>query len=280
MHAWQMLFAYLDDFGHSGPYIDRADSKHNTSPVFGFAGFVLPDSQVRPFSSFFIQLKGNTLKRDLDACGKHVARWEKKGTSLFTRKALERYTSVRESGFRLLYEIRKRGGFVFYYGREKMRDRDDLKSVGLQTTVLSHTIRRLDEIALRKNQRLAIVMDQSSSRGDFLDTAQKTMFGKNACRQIVSPPFEVVSHLDQNVQAADWIAALLGKLYAHKLHPESFPEYEIYERFFWRRMESCSHGCSVERHNDIKSSVRKSGKITKITETVTTTTIEIDPSGE
>ena len=44
-------FAYLDEFGHVGPYVSRADPHHNDSPVFGLAGYVLPAVQVRGFGA-------------------------------------------------------------------------------------------------------------------------------------------------------------------------------------------------------------------------------------
>ena len=44
--------AYLDEFGHVGPYIDRTHPRHNDSPVFGLAGFVLPLDEVRGFATW------------------------------------------------------------------------------------------------------------------------------------------------------------------------------------------------------------------------------------
>ena len=44
-------FAYLDEFGHIGPYVSRADPRYKESPVFGLAGFVLPAAEVRHGSS-------------------------------------------------------------------------------------------------------------------------------------------------------------------------------------------------------------------------------------
>lgn len=41
-----MIFAYLDEFGHNGPYISRDHKQYNTSPVFGLAGFLMPEAQV------------------------------------------------------------------------------------------------------------------------------------------------------------------------------------------------------------------------------------------
>ena len=32
-------FAYLDEFGHIGPYVNREHPRYNDSPVFGLAGF-------------------------------------------------------------------------------------------------------------------------------------------------------------------------------------------------------------------------------------------------
>ena len=50
---------YLDEFGHIGPYVSSTHPKHNTHPAFGLGGFVLPINAVRPFSSFFFELKLN-----------------------------------------------------------------------------------------------------------------------------------------------------------------------------------------------------------------------------
>jgi hypothetical protein len=45
--------AYLDEFGHIGPFVSRDHPQHNTSPVFGLGGFVLPSSKVRAFATWF-----------------------------------------------------------------------------------------------------------------------------------------------------------------------------------------------------------------------------------
>jgi len=54
-------FAYLDEFGHIGPYVSRADRRYKESPVFGLAGFVLPSDQVRGFGTWFFQRKCDLL---------------------------------------------------------------------------------------------------------------------------------------------------------------------------------------------------------------------------
>ena len=52
-----IYIAYLDEFGHVGPYGSRTHPRHNDSPVFGFAGFVMPEEEVRGFGTWFYQCK-------------------------------------------------------------------------------------------------------------------------------------------------------------------------------------------------------------------------------
>ena len=59
-------FAYLDEFGHIGPYVSRQDPRHNDSPVFGLAGFVLPSEQVRGFGTWFFQRKCELLAFEIE----------------------------------------------------------------------------------------------------------------------------------------------------------------------------------------------------------------------
>ena len=277
-----MLFVYVDDFGHSGPYVSRNDPKHNTSPVYGFAGFALPVEELRGFSSFFLQLKQNNLTEDIVKAQKPVYRWEKKGTNLFTKNSINKYRAVREMGFRLLGEITKRKGSVFYYGREKERGAEARNPVGLQTTVLGHAIRRMDRAATRGRHRFALVMDQSSSRPELLECAQKTMFGERPCRNLVSSPFEVESHLDQSMQAADWIATLVGRVWAYRLDPEGFSEYDAYEKYFSERLERASSYSSVEQRAELprRLVVRQRAPIAAtVIEHKTTETLLVTPSG-
>lgn len=37
-----MLLAYIDEIGETGAFISREDPKFNTSPAFGYAGFIIP----------------------------------------------------------------------------------------------------------------------------------------------------------------------------------------------------------------------------------------------
>ena len=42
-----MLIAYIDEVGEAGAYVSKTNENYNTSPVFGYAGFVIPEEYVR-----------------------------------------------------------------------------------------------------------------------------------------------------------------------------------------------------------------------------------------
>ena len=111
--------AYLDEFGHVGPYIDRQHPQHNDSPVFGFAGLVLPVDEVRGFGTWFFQRKCQLLEFELARSGKHPALWEKKGSTLYTVVNVERYRELRRLTLRIFNKIEAVGGFVLYVGVKK-----------------------------------------------------------------------------------------------------------------------------------------------------------------
>ena len=114
-------FAYLDEFGHIGPYVSKQDPKHNDSPVFGLAGFVLPAEEVRGFGTWFFQRKCELLAFEIKRSDKHPAQWEKKGSALYTVPNVTCYPELRVFTNRLLNKIGRLGGFVFYVGIKKTR---------------------------------------------------------------------------------------------------------------------------------------------------------------
>jgi len=81
---------YLDEFGHIGPFISRDHGKHRTSPVFGFAGLVLPVEAAREFAIYFYKLKCHLLKFELEQQDQPAYRWEKKGAQAVFKQQLLR----------------------------------------------------------------------------------------------------------------------------------------------------------------------------------------------
>ena len=86
--AAMTYIAYLDEFGPIGPCIARDDPRHNDSPVFGLAGFIMPLEVVRGFGTWFYQRKCDLLDFEIQRSGEHPAVWEKKGSSVLSRKYL------------------------------------------------------------------------------------------------------------------------------------------------------------------------------------------------
>jgi hypothetical protein len=256
-----MLIAFLDEFGHTGPFVSRKDKKYNQSPVFGLAGYVIPHTQVREFARFFFKLKAWMLSADIAASAKHPATWEKKGSDLVTTREVLGYASIREGLARLLNKINRCGGKIIFYGRQKYLSPENSRSSGLYTTVLGHTIRAIDDYCCQSDQLYMMILDENSERKNLLETAAKTMFGEQPARCLLEPPFQVESHLYQTVQAADWIAAIVGKIAAYRIGGEQYADWEWANRLFGPKLRQFStHSPLWERSTaQRKLALKKSG---------------------
>jgi hypothetical protein len=140
-----MHFAYLDEFGHIGPYVGRADPRFNTSPVFGLAGLILPVAEVRDFSTWFYKRKCELLAFEIARSSVHPAEWEKKGSSLFTTQNIQRYPELTRFANRFLNKIERCGGHVIYVGVRKTAPPHEHDPQHLYRAVLRETIKRLDQ---------------------------------------------------------------------------------------------------------------------------------------
>ena len=87
-----MYFAYLDEFGHVGPYLGRDNRKFNESPVFGLGGIIIPAREVRSFATWFYQLKSNLLGWEIERSGEAPYWWEKKARN-YTQHATSSITA-------------------------------------------------------------------------------------------------------------------------------------------------------------------------------------------
>jgi hypothetical protein len=242
-------FTYLDEFGHLGPFMGRAAAKYNESPVFGLAGIILPENAVRPFATKILKLKEYIFADEISQSGRPPSHWEKKGTNIFTAKQLAKYPRFRSTGFRLLNYVRDCGGNVFYYGREKISGTTKVNSVGLYKTVLGHAIRQIDSFCAAADSNFVLVVDEHSTRKELLITSLQTMYDqKSPASRMLGPPFEVESYVNQNIQAADWTAAIIGRLFARRIRPAEYADHENFERYFWDRVhEVATHSTVLPR---------------------------------
>jgi hypothetical protein len=238
-----LYVAYLDEFGHIGPFISRGHPSYKTSPVFGLGGIVLPFDRVRRFATWFFKLKCNLLAYEIARDDVPPARWEKKGAALVTTRNFEAYPELRRALFRILAKLKREGGFAFYQGIAKHRLPAESSSEQLYSAVLRFAIQKLNKHCLRDGSEFIIVLDESDPkfhRDVIIRQATLTMFGQDSCSRLIEPPFQVASHLYQTLQCADWLCGLIGRLGAYDAEPVEFADYAWAQIFFGDRLASVS----------------------------------------
>lgn len=251
-----LYIVYLDEFGHIGPYISKNHPKHNDSPVFGVAGFILPATEVRSFGTWFFNRKRELLKWEIAESQEHPAKWEKKGSSLYTTKNIKKYPELRKFTNRFLNKIKNSNGHVFYVGIEKQRTEDGYDSKGIYYRVLKETIKRVHDFCDQNGNdaQFMIIMDEHSDREELITKASFSMYGDEPKTSLIEPPFQAESHRYQTLQAADWIAGLIGRIGAYWYAKDQYPDNEVFEKFFRIRIKQ------VERRSSIRSAVRDKRK--------------------
>ncbi len=235
-----LYIAYLDEFGHLGPFVSKDDPKYNTSPVFGLGGIVLPSDSVREFATWFFKLKCDLLKFEIERDGIPPFRWEKKGSALLTTRNITSYKQVRLAINRILNKVEAGGGFVFFQGFTKMHSPENSSSEQLYSEILRRSITKLNKHCASVQSQFMMVLDESDFRFHrevIIPKASLTMFGKEYCDRLIEPPFQVASHLYQTVQCADWICGLLGRLGAYNADPIAYVDLAWAKTYFEARLE-------------------------------------------
>jgi len=244
-----LYIAYVDEFGHVGPFLSSTDPKHKSHPAFGLGALVLPYENVRHFSTWFFKLKNRLLDWELKQSGEHPAKWEKKGSALYTERNVRTYPEVKKATFRLLNKIRQLDGFVIHVGVEKRRDLD-MDSKKLFHYVLRELIKRLDQECECSGSQFMMILDeqeQNVMRKEIVETSSLAMFGSDQRKRLIEPPIQVESDLYQTVQCSDWLCALYGRLAYYSLLPADKPGYDIFENYFATRLKAVSRRTGLQR---------------------------------
>lgn len=246
---FMLYIGYLDEFGHDGPYLSRNHPNHKTHPVFGLGGFVLPATTVRDFAHFFFNQKNLLLSYEIEKSGEHRARWEKKGSALYTVKNITKYRQLRVTTNRLLNKINTLGGWCFFYGQEKYRSLDTHDSKKLHFLSLRAAIQRIDRECEKNGHQFLLIVDQKGDDKFRKETAIQsatTMFGgNNPSFSMIEPPIQAESHLYQTLQMADWLCGIYGRLSALKAEPDIWPEFEVFDKYFSERLESLARNSKI-----------------------------------
>ncbi|KPW63216.1 MULTISPECIES: DUF3800 domain-containing protein [Pseudomonas syringae group] len=237
--------AYLDEFGHVGQYVSRNHPKYKTHPAFGFAGLMLPATEIREFAIYFYKLKCQLLAWDLvneNPKNLPAYQWEKKGSQLYALRNVTKYEQLRRSTFRLLNHIEKTGGHVFYTGEHKTTDPDVHNSTETFKRQLLQSVRKIDRFCAHSGSTFMLLLDEQRAGNEWRETNVEVctlaMFedASEKCRTLIEPPIQAESHLFQTIQCADWICGLIGRLTALWLAPDEYSELEPFDKYFSARI--------------------------------------------
>lgn len=218
-----MLIAYIDEFGHTGPYISQTHEKYNTHPCFGYGGYVMPADLVRRMGARFKQVKESLLEWEIKQSDVPPSRWEKKGAALLTSKNMKLYGDEIEPALKDIYQtMGKLGGEIFFYGQQKPIGPVSVTketSQDREAHCLIQAANRLGTLAKQRDDQIFIVMDgtDTHNRERAVATLGATIYSKSNGdnRSIVDIPLQADSHLYGTIQLADWTCALLGRLSAY-----------------------------------------------------------------
>ncbi|WP_312934400.1 DUF3800 domain-containing protein [Pseudomonas sp.] len=263
--------AYLDEFGHVGQYVSRNHPKYKTHPAFGFAGLVLPATEIREFAIYFYKAKCQLLAYDLaNDNPKHLPayQWEKKGSQLYALRNVVKYEQLRRTTFRLLNHIEKVGGHLFYTGEHKTNDPAAHDSTETFKRQLLQSVRKIDRYCAQSKSTFMLMLDEQRAGNEWRETNVEVctlaMFedASEKCRSLIEPPIQAESHLFQTIQCADWICGLIGRLTALSLAPDEYSELEPFDRYFSARIAKITlPGCGLEHQKSAKIPAEKAGEL-------------------
>ncbi|WP_170427099.1 DUF3800 domain-containing protein [Ruegeria arenilitoris] len=232
--------AYLDEFGHDGPFISRVDTRYSTSPVFGLGGFIIPADQARYFSTSFFKLKCRLFEKEISYSSHPAARWEKKGSDFFKASKIENVREIRNSFNRMINAIyNKHNGYIFYVGSEKKGEPSSHNSVKLYQSTLREAIKRIDTFCEAQDAQFMLCLDYHSNRKEMVKTSAIEMFGSKR-KSLVEPLFHAESDLYQTLQFADWVSAVVGKIYSYNARPHEYSENKPFKDYFGVRLRQAS----------------------------------------
>jgi len=247
-------FVYLDEFGHIGPFVSRRDGKHNSSPLFGLGGVILPVNEVRNFSMFFYKLKTQLLSFEINRDGKNPSKWEKKGSALYTVVNVTKYGELRMATNRIIKKIAQMNGFLFFTGIGKDTPSPAHKPEALYVSTLKDAIRKLDNYFMSHDSTFSLFLDTIDSdepgakrkfRSSGIEAASIEMFGVDPKYSLLEPPYQLESEIYQNLQCADWFCGLFNRIYSYRASPVEYQDFECFEKYFGARLATIIKICSM-----------------------------------
>jgi hypothetical protein len=220
-----MFLAYLDEVGESGAFISKDHPKFNTSPGFGYAGFMIPESEARSFGAIFQRQKATLFSQEHEQA-ENPGQWEVKGSSVFRSKTPKYAPQNIRVFMDLCKALKARGGALFFYVNEKPKGTP--KQVSLDTDRVEYlamieAVNRLCRAAHREDENILFMIDsisedQRSKRlPNLWGHILRTQASKPEIRRAIEPPVHVDSELSACIQFADWVAAIINRAVEYQL---------------------------------------------------------------
>lgn len=113
-----MLLTYIDEIGKPGLYVSVQHKSYNTSPAFGYAGFITPADKAREFGAYFAWIR-NRIFRSESMQHKDLDISEKKGSEFFRSYFIDKYPQNIRGFFPLINRLQESNGCIFYYVDDK-----------------------------------------------------------------------------------------------------------------------------------------------------------------
>lgn len=214
-----MLLAYIDEIGETGAFVSREHKRFNTSPAFGYGGFIIPAENARIFSRHIHEHKRTRFKQELDR-SQNPNHWEVKGSDLFRHNT----PKVAPGNFRIFHSLvqylRHLDGKLFYYANEKpigTPKQIPFDKTERQNAAMKETLNRIARHAHNSNREAMIIFDavNEKERVDHVSRAYSHIYSRavsnNEMEAIIEPPMHVDSKLSTNIQFADWVAAFTSR---------------------------------------------------------------------
>ena len=220
-----MLLAYIDEVGETGAFVGKDHPRFNTSPAFGYAGFVVPAEEARRFGQWFTEEKRKVFATEI-AASSRPAQWERKGSSIFRTQTFERYPQQLRVFSSLVRRLRSLGGCLYYYVEEKplgTPNQTRLDTTARESGAMRETINRLARHADTHGEHVLILMDQvnEKQRVARMPAMYAHLFSRAGefaeMKKVIEPPMHLDSAVSANIQFADWVAACVSRAVEHQL---------------------------------------------------------------
>ena len=218
-YANSMHLAYIDEIGETGAFISHDHPKFNTTPAFGYAGFIIPAETSRAFGQIFARERNQRFAAKL-AETKAPGRWEVKGADMFRPSTpRDRPENIRIFGG-LIQALSAHGGQLFYYADEKpigTPKQTALDPSHREQEAMRETLNRIATYADSQDDQVMVLIDSinEKTRAQRVADMYAHIFSRASehpeMRQIVEPPMHLDSVLSSNIQFADWVAAFLNR---------------------------------------------------------------------